>query len=262
MMPALAVRQLSFSMLIPADWDAHILAVGFRLRGLLGLALKQGCCFFDAQKTPCLDCVKRPHCHYGQSFETMQAVDIQGLGKRGSMPHAWALSVQQQGMRVHVALLMAGMEIAHEASWQAAVNTLGLDVVWHESEWKQSEFQYQWQGLTPVRLRVQGKIPRNSDEIQQALASSIVSKTRMLAALHGCVAPKEHLEIPVVSAMQWCESSRHAFRQHEKQSMSGWLMHVQWAKDTPDSWKPWLSLACELGAGRQTSFGLGRFEML
>jgi len=255
---ALPVKQLHFSFILPDNWEQQVLQVGFRLRGMMGLSLKKGCCFFDAQQTPCQDCRKRPHCHYGQSFESLQAPTIEGMGKTGSMPHAWALSVSLSGMRAQVTLTMAGMELAHEASWQAAIDALDLSVVWQQPTWFTQDFSYQWQAVTPLRLRLNGKPPRTEHEISKAVTASIVSKMKMLAALHGLSIPDARLPNPECKHAQWCELTRFAYRTHKKQNLNGWVLDITWPENLPPQWKPWLNLAVALGVGRQTSFGLGR----
>jgi len=253
---------LRCSFLLPDDWEQDILQIGFRLRGMLGLALKQGSCFFDARTTRCLACPRRAHCHYGQSFESMQSVHIDGLGKVGSMPHLWALQVQQLGLRVHVCLFVAGMELAHLPSWKSAIQTMPLNIVWQDEAWLSQGFQHQWLGVTPVRLRLKGKAPDKPEMLAKALLTSVVSKMKMISALHGIPLPSERLLEPDCTACQWCELSRFSLRTQQAQSMSGWLMNVHWSEHTPDAWKPWLNLALSLGVGRQTSFGMGRFSQL
>ena len=262
MKTALAVKQLHFSFIIPDDWEKSVLQVGFRVRGMLGLALKTGCCFFDAQTTDCQGCVKRPHCHYGQSFETRQAVTIEGLGKAGSIPHAWALSLGLNGMRAQATLTMAGFEIAHQESWRSAIAALNLNIIWQPSTWFQQPFAYQWQAITPLRLRIKGKTPREHQDINKAVLTSIVSKMQMLAALHGTNIPESRLPLPECSHTQWCEINRFSFRTKKEQDLSGWLLDITWPQDLPSDWQPWLNLAMALGVGRQTSFGLGRLTPL
>jgi len=257
---ALPVRKLQFSFVPPQDWEQDILQIGFRLRGMIGLSLKYGCCFFNARNTPCNDCVKRVYCHYGQSFETVQSVAIEGVGKAGCMPHMWGLQLQQMGMRVQVSLNIVGMELAYQSSWHTAINALKLDVSWLDSQWEDHPFHERWQGLTPVRLRFNGKKPNNESEISRAMVSSIIAKSKMLSALHGLALPDEHLPEPVCVSAQWCEVSRFSLRTKSKQSMSGWLIDLDWSKDTPEAWKPWLNIYLSLGVGRQTSFGLGCFS--
>jgi len=258
-LPALTIRQLRFSWQRPAAWSGDLVAMGCRLRGSLGLALKSGCCFFDAKKTPCDGCLKRPYCHYGQAFEAPKAVQISGVGRMASLPHAWSLTVDQVGLHCEAHLNLAGMTLAHESSWRAAIEALPLEVVWQESIWINLPFSYTWQGVTPVRLRLKGKSPRTKAEVSQAIVTSIVSKSRMLALLHGQAAPEAFLAEPYCLALQWHEASRYAFREGEKQSLSGWLAHIRWPETVPEAWLPWLQLSQVLGVGRQTSFGLGRF---
>jgi len=260
LMPALAVQQLRFSFCLPHDWNKDLLQVGFRIRGSLGLALKQGCCFFDAKKTSCVGCLKRPHCHYGQSFETMQSMEIEGLGQVGSMPHAWGLSLQQKGIYTHGSIALAGMELAHLPSWKAAVERLPLAISLLPMQWYQEPFLPYWQSLTPVRLRLKGKNPRNTDELASALCHSLVNKVRMLAAWHGITPPSERLPEPKCIEMTWCDTDRFSFRTGKPQSLSGFLVDIVWPDFTPESWKPWLQLLLALGVGRQSAFGLGRFS--
>jgi len=258
--PALDVKRMHFSFTCPEDWNRDVLALGCRLRGSLGLTLKTSCCFFDPKQTSCEGCHKRPHCHYGQSFESPQAVQVSGFGTMPSLPHAWALTVDLVGVRVAATLILAGMELAHEASWKASIEALNIAIQWHNETWFKADFSFDWQGLTPMRLRLNGKNPGADAELCTAVHHSIVSKTRMLAALHGTTIPTALLPEPACTQAQWCKASRYAFRTQKKQSMSGWLCHITWPDDTPKAWLPWLQLSYVLGVGKQTSFGLGRFS--
>lgn len=257
---ALPIKALTFSFICPHDWDKNALQLAYRLRGVLGLALKQACCFFDAKSTVCEGCDKRAHCHYGQQFETPKNIYADGFGNMPSLPHAWRLSVDIVGVRVQASLTLAGMGLAYEASWKAVVECLPFQITWQTTSNKQVGVQNTWMSCTPLRLKLKGKVPNSERELAAAIANSIVSKSRMLAAWHGLDAPQDFLPEPKCHDMQWCDSSRYAFRTQEMQSMGGWLCRIEWADDIPASWLPWLQLAYVLGVGKQTSFGLGRFS--
>jgi len=257
---ALSIKVLTFSFACPDDWDKQPLQLGYRLRGVLGLTLKQACCFFNDKKRPCEGCDKRAHCHYGQQFETPKNIYAEGFGNMPSLPHAWRLSVDIVGVRVQASLTLAGMGLAYETSWKAVIDVLPFEIIWQPSPSKQQKLQNTWLSCTPLRLKLKGKVPNSEPELAAAIANSIVAKSRMLAAWHGLDAPQDFLPEPTCHNMQWCESSRYAFRAQTMQSMGGWLCRIEWADDIPASWLPWLQLAYVLGVGKQTSFGLGRFS--
>jgi len=255
----LAAQSLAFTFSPPAKWHDDLLEMGFLVRGQLGLALAKGCCFYDAHCTHCDDCDKRAHCHYGQSFKTPQNIQCHSTIKTGCVPHLWALQIDRLGLQWHARLNLVGMEIAHINSWRAAITSMPFKTTIQESEWFDMPFSYIWHGVTPARLKFKGKTPKDELEACKALTTSIVSKSKMLAAMHGLSMPTDFLPEPACLNASWEKAQRFHHSSQKQQSMSGWLLDIAWAQDTPESWKPWLNLALFLGVGKQTSFAMGRF---
>jgi len=253
------VSSIAFTFVPPEHWQEELLEVGCALRGALGLALAKACCFYDAHRTHCDACDKRAHCHYGQSFKTPQNIQLGASIKVGCVPHLWSLQVDRIGLQWSAQLHIAGMELAHMTSWQAAIAALPMQVSVQKTEWHDVSFAYVWQAVTPALLKLKGKPPRDGEAACKALQISIVSKSKMIAAMHGVNIPEEMLPEPILLGASQHKMQR--FRRHTQstQDMSGWLLHVEWPKHTPEAWVPWLSLALALGVGKQTSFGMGRF---
>lgn len=258
---ALNTTHIDFTFILPQGWQRDPLQVAFRLRGVLGLSLKKNCCFFDAHATPCQDCPKRDVCHYGQSFETPQAVKIEGVGRVGSMPHAWSLAVDMQGLQVCASVILAGHELAFLKSWKAAITNIPYETHFCTCMHHEPAGSLQWQSITPVRLRHKGKTPTTEADVASALVSSVVQRCQALAALHQQQIPTAQLQPPVCSDLIWQEATRLSLRHKQTQKLGGWMMRIDWG-EVDEAWLPWLQLTYALGLGRQTSFGLGRLQPL
>lgn len=256
---ALPVKTLSFSFALPERWLDDSLSVACRLRGSLGLSLAKQCCFYDAQHTQCEGCDKRPHCHYGQTFKTPQNVQLEDNLKVGCLPHTWALEVEQSGQLWIAKIYLAGIAVAHAASWNAAIDKLPFAVIWNPESWWAGQFRHEWKSATPLGLKFRGKRPKNKREIEQAIVKSLVSKSKMLASMHHLDLPNTFIDAPFCSSHAWCEPKSFECGKRTGKDVAGWMVSVAWAEDTPLDWLPWLNLAFVLGVGRQTTFGLGRF---
>jgi len=256
----LPLKRLDFSFVPDARWGDDSLQIGFALRGALGLSLAKGCCFFNARAVQCDGCAKRAHCHYGQSFKTAHNIQLSDDLKVGCMPHAWSLHIDRVGMAWCASLKLAGFEVAYLASWQSAIQSLPLDVSLQHVAWEKPSLERVWSSLTPVRLKYRGRTPANADEAGMALLTSIVSKSKMLAAIHGLSLPDTRLANPKIINASWHKGTRMHQQTKKEQSMSGWLLEIVWPEDTSEVWQMWLWLASRLGVGKQTSFGMGRFH--
>ncbi len=256
---ALPVQTLTFSFSLPQGWHDEPLSVACRLRGALGLSLAKQCCFYDAQHTQCETCDKRPHCHYGQMFKTPQNMQLEQQLKVGCLPHTWSLEINQMGLLWQARLHLAGMAIAHAASWQHAIESLPFPLSWHGKTWWEEDFVHQWQSATPVRLKLQGRNPKGESELAEALVKSVVSKSKMLASMHHLDLPNTFIDAPSCTSHAWCEPKSFECGKRISKDVAGWMVSVAWAEDTPPDWLSWLNLAFVLGVGRQTTFGLGRF---
>jgi hypothetical protein len=252
-------QSIAFTFVPPNHWKDGVLEVACALRGLLGLTLAKACCFYDAHSTHCDDCDKRAHCHYGQSFKTPQNVQLGASIKVGCVPHLWSLQVDRIGVQWLAKLHIAGMERAHMLSWQDVIAALPMQVSMQKPQWYDASFAHIWNPVTPALLKLKGKSPRDGEAACKALQISIVSKSKMLAAMHGISIPEDRLPKPILLDASWHNMQRFRQRTQNMQDMSGWLLHVEWSKHTPEAWIPWLSLALVLGVGKQTSFGMGRF---
>jgi len=248
---------LRFFVDVPDGWTVDVLQLSVRLRGLLGYALKHQCCIYDAAVAECAGCNYRQQCHYGLSFESTGPVEIPGFGKIGSLPHAWSLKVDLIGLRVRCELLLIGVECQNVDSWVQVVEALPMPIHWLYPAVEGGNFSLLWDSLTPVRLRFQGKNPREH-QVAAALSASVARKGRLLALLHEMDAPSSRLPEPVCTRLQWVEGERYSFRRQELQPMGGWMMRVEWPETVAAEWIPWLGLIRLLGVGRQTTFGFGR----
>lgn len=256
---ALPVQTLSFSFALPDGWHNEALSVACRLRGAIGLSLAKQCCFYDAHNTQCEGCDKRPHCHYGQSFKTPQNIQLGHQLKVGCLPHTWSLEVNQIGLIWQGKLHLAGIAIAHAASWQHAIETLPFAVSWHGEAWWEEGFSHQWCSATPARLKFQGRNPKGEEELAEALVKSVVSKSKMLASMHHLKLPEGFLNPPRCLDARWHVVPDFQCGKRSAKDVSGWLLRVSWNQDTCADWLPWLNLIFILGVGKQTTFGLGRF---
>lgn len=250
---------LSFFFDPPADWPVEPVAVAFRIRGVIGKRIRGMHCLYDSERTPCRGCAERPSCFYGSGFETLENVEITGFGRVGALPHEWSLAVDRIGQGWRVTLWLIGRETERAELWYEAIASLPFAVEWTEAEDPARETRA-WRSLTPVRLRVDGR-NAGAEELAQALAASIARRSRMLAAIHGLAAPESRLEVADLVPLGWIDVERYSFRHRRRELLGGWMLRVQWPDDVGD-WEPWLRLARVVGAGRQTSFGLGRFAPL
>lgn len=250
---------LAFFFEPPAGWPVEPVAVGFRLRGLLGKQIRRMHCLYDSERTPCRGCAERPDCFYGSGFETLENVEIPGFGRVGALPHAWSLAVDRIGQSWRATLWLVGEEIRRARLWHEAIEAMPLSIEWTVADDPAGE-TLRWRSLTPVRLRLEG---RNADagKLGQALAAALARRMRMLAAMHGLAAPESRIEVADLVPRGWVDVERYSFRQQRRERLGGWMLNVSWPDDEPE-WLPWLRLARVIGLGRQTSFGLGRFAPL
>lgn len=255
----LPLGALGFYFTPPEGWPSEPVAVAFRLRGLLGKEIRRRHCMFDPERTPCRGCELRADCLYGNGFEAPENVNLPGFGRAGAAPHAWSLQVERAGQRWRGCLWLSGLEAERAATWRDAVAAMPVAPAWFRPGPLEEE-TLTWRSLTPVRLRAGGG-NAGRDDVARALAASVARKARMLAAMHGARAPEARLETGDVNVHEWVDVERYSFRHRRVERLGGWMLDVRWPETSAD-WRPWLALIRALGAGRQTSFGLGRFACL
>lgn len=87
---------------------------------------------------------------------------LPGGDRFGSIPHCWALQIDQRGLMLHCTLVIVGHEHAHISSWQHAMAHLPMPIVAVRQQTETNvtlPMPQRWQTITPLRLRKDGKTP-------------------------------------------------------------------------------------------------------
>ena len=124
--------------------------------------------------------------------------------------------------------------------------------------------------LTPLRMKHEKRLLRPADFSMELFLNSLRLRIRELVAIYGlpgqeCVLPviPPGLEDAVVeTCLEWRDWTRYSNRQKTSMKMGGLLGHLKLESSRLGQWWPLLWYGQWLHVGKQSSMGLGQYELV